>query len=388
MVTRVFCRCCGKENVLEPEKEREADFERLLHDRVDKMLCHYCGTRMATNAELLFNLSIAVFTLPSGSQKCGQCAWVSLPVASYCFKCGNPFSFVATNNEQFRSSASQNNKPSRVGDVLLGRYVVVQQNQGCFSTDYIVFDRQQQKLSRIKTVHRPALIDRFLQTAQLWLNIPFHKNVIAAYSLEELDHRSHLFLEYVNGQDLRRLMTGETKLDIPKILEITIQICEGMEHLGTMGLAHRDLKPENIIVGDDGIVRIGDLKIIRVVTDQNVSDNSRGEICGTPPYMSPEQWEGSASTDNRSDIYSFGVLLFEMVCGSRPFAGAKFADFYKGHKGEIPVEPITLRSECPRALNDLIVKCLQKKPEDRYQSFGAIKMDLVKIKETACLTSL
>jgi serine/threonine protein kinase len=373
MATKVFCRTCGNENLLEPQ-ERNADFDRILHDKADKLLCQYCYLRMTTNVELLINLGIADITLRHGTIKCSRCKWTSFTLASFCFKCGNPFTQLSP-EETYQSFQSFSKYAiQKVGDNFLGRFHVRSIYQKGLSTDYIVFDREEGKLLRIKISHNINFIDRI---ADIWLNIPPHKNIVKAYSKKIVNDISHLFLEYVAGTDLGRVMRENESIEISKVLEIAIQICEGMEHLWSIGIVHRDLKPDNIIVGDDGIVRINDLEIAELVSEHEASTRNSLGVCGTPSYMSPEQFGGTTNIDNRSDIYSFGITLYEMICGIRPF---EYISFSHWNRTSPVQEPKTLKPSCPGALSNLIVKCLEKKPENRYQSFGELKEELYKIK--------
>ncbi|MFH0925360.1 MAG: protein kinase [bacterium] len=270
------------------------------------------------------------------------------------------------------------------GKLLLNRYKILQLiSENGLTFNYLAYDQQENMKIRVSSpgTDNDDCMRIFKRSAKLWLKIPGHKNLVRAISLQEINGLPLLFLEQIEGKDLSHLLK-EKKLGVLQALDIAVQICEGMEHLWkTMRLIHRDLKPGNIIVGDDGIVRIADFELIKVVEDQGISDKNKDGICGTPLYMSPEQCKGDMRIDTRSDIYSFGIVLFEMICGRRPFDVSYSPPLLLfQHQTETPPAPVSLRGDCPRLLNDLILKCLEKKPEDRYQDFGEIKEKLIEIK--------
>lgn len=381
--TKVFCRHCGKENILEPDIKEGVNFEHAFYERCKKMLCCYCGSLMVVNVELLINLGIAETTLPQGAQICGRCKWISLPLASYCFKCGNPFTVIKEGPAPSKISDQFSMKLDsilKVGETVLGRYHIIEAVQKHLSIDYIVFDRKERQLSRIKTIngsYSMKNLEGFLRFSDMWLNIPSHENVLKAYSIEKIGEKPHLFLEYVKGKDLRKIIEEERRLEVSRTIEVAIQICEGMKHLHNLGLVHRDLKPENIIIGDDGIVKITDFETMKVVTNCKMSRRrtrkkaSDKNICGTPSHMSPEQFDGYAG--NRSDIYSFGIVLYQMVTGNLTFIGRTVQEYEKFHKHEMDAltsSPFTT----------IILKCLEKRPKKRYQDFGELKIELQKIK--------
>jgi serine/threonine-protein kinase len=339
---------------------------------------------MMTNVELLINLGIAKITLPQGSAKCGRCGWISLPAAHHCFKCGNPFTVVKEEHlpskisDEFNVSINWGNM-LKIGNVMLERYLILNVTHKHLSTDCIAFDRKEKRLVRIKTtIYSTDSTEGFRKFADIWLNIPSHKNILKATSMEKINNKPCLFLEYIEGKDLGAVIEEE-KLDMSKTLGIAIQICEGMRHLSHVGLVHRDLKPENIIMGADGAIKISDFEIARSSARRKVKgkrspdERSNKDICGTPAYMAPEQFDGYA--DKRSDIYSFGIILYQMVAGKLPFSGKTALEYEKAHR----YEPVVIAPSIPPPLASIILKCLEKIPEKRYQDFGKIKAELQKL---------
>jgi len=169
----------------------------------------------------------------------------------------------------------------------------------------------------------------------------------------------------VPGQDLRGLIRQSKQLTIGTAVAIAKEVCQGLAEAHRLGVVHRDLKPSNIIIDKDGNVRIMDFGIARSIHAKSIT--GEGVIIGTPEYMSPEQVEGK-EVDQRSDIYSLGIVLYEMVTGRVPFEGdTPFAIGFK-HKSEMPKDPRALNSQTPADLNLLILKCLEKDRLKRYQT--------------------
>jgi serine/threonine-protein kinase len=145
-----------------------------------------------------------------------------------------------------------------------------------------------------------------------------HRNVCRMFDLNESEGTYYITMEYVSGEDLKSFIRRSGKLDIPKAISIAKEVCEGLAEAHRLGVVHRDLKPSNIMIDKDGESRIMDFGIARSLRTKGVT--GEGIIIGTPEYMSPEQAEAK-EVDNRSDIYSFGVILYEMVTGQLPFEG-------------------------------------------------------------------
>jgi predicted ATPase len=184
------------------------------------------------------------------------------------------------------------------------------------------------------------------------------------YAVEEDGGRAFLAMEYVTGSDLRtRLHSSET--DLKRVFDVTTQIASGLASAHEAGVIHRDIKPENIHLGDDGRVRIMDFGLARI--QMNMTGSKTGPLRGTAPYMSPEQIQNQP-VDHRSDIFSLGVLLYELVTGQRPFTGDYEPAVLYSIIFADPADPQELNPQCPPALADLINRCLAKDPAARVAS--------------------
>jgi len=183
-------------------------------------------------------------------------------------------------------------------------------------------------------------------------------------------------MEYVRGEDLRQLIRKVGRLSPGQAIGIARQVCAGLEEAHKLGVVHRDLKPQNIMLDDDGNARIMDFGIARSLTGKSIT--GAGAFIGTPEYMSPEQVEGK-DVDERSDIYSLGVILYEMVTGHRPFDGETALSIAHKQKYEAPEDPRKITPQIPEGLARTILKCLAKDKAARYESARALDADLAAV---------
>ncbi len=193
------------------------------------------------------------------------------------------------------------------------------------------------------------------------------------FDLNEEKGIHYITMEYVPGEDLRSMVRMSGQLGIGTAVNIAKQICEGLTEAHKIGVVHRDLKPQNVMIDRSGIARIMDFGIARSVGGKAIT--AAGVMVGTPEYMSPEQVEGK-EIDQRSDIYSLGVILYEMVTGRVPFEGDTPFTIGVKHKSETPQDPRELNSHIPDDLSGLILKCMEKEKENRYQSAGEVRAEL------------
>jgi serine/threonine-protein kinase len=180
-------------------------------------------------------------------------------------------------------------------------------------------------------------------------------------------------MEYVPGQDLKGLIKQTGRLAIGTTISIAKQVCEGLAEAHGLGVIHRDLKSQNVMIDKGGKARIMDFGIARSLTAKSIT--RAGAMIGTPEYMSPEQTEAE-ELDQRSDIYSLGVILYEMVTGQLPFEGDTALSVAMKHKAETPTDPRELNPQIPGDLGQLILKCLEKDKENRYQDAGELISEL------------
>lgn len=212
-----------------------------------------------------------------------------------------------------------------------------------------------------------ALKRRFQQEAMAAGRLN-HRSIVAVHDVGEIDRTPYIVMEHVHGRTLAEILAAEGPLRPDAAARLVIQLCEGLEYAHRRGIVHRDIKPGNILIGDDGVAKLTDFGIARIVgTDQTQS----GAMLGTPAYMSPEQVRGLAA-DARSDVFALGVVLHEALTGAAPFRGDDLAAvlYQIAH-----VDPPSLRERAPGvppALTAVVSRALAKAPETRYPTARAL----------------
>ena len=262
----------------------------------------------------------------------------------------------------------------RPGAVFDGRYEIKEIiGAGGMGVVYRAFDRELQEPVAIKTLRSEALagggvaLDRFKQEIKLARRIA-HRNVVRTYDLGEQNGMYYLTMEYVEGTSLKQLITARGKLPIAVALTVGKQLCRALEVAHAEGVIHRDIKPQNIVVEPSGFIKVMDFGIARLVNlPKGKGLTEAGMSIGTPDYMSPEQLSG-AELDQRSDLYSAGIVLFECVTGGVPFEADTPWTLIAKHLEEEPPNPRSLNSEVPESLATVILKAMAKRPADRYAS--------------------
>jgi serine/threonine protein kinase/Tol biopolymer transport system component len=230
---------------------------------------------------------------------------------------------------------------------------------------------------------------RFVQEAQAASKLN-HPHIVTIHEIGSSDGIDFIVMEYVPGQTFDHLIP-KNGMPVREVLRLAIPIADALAAAHARGIVHRDIKPANVVVTPEGVVKVLDFglaKLVAVVTDENgelttATEGPRtlpGAITGTPAYMSPEQATGGKA-DARSDIFAFGVVLYEMVTGRRPFAGKSAAETRAAVVKNVPTAPRELVPEIPEALERLILRCLRKEPDRRFQHMVDVKVELQELKE-------
>jgi serine/threonine protein kinase/tetratricopeptide (TPR) repeat protein len=274
------------------------------------------------------------------------------------------------------------------GRVFGGRYEVIEElGEGGMGIVYKVFDRKVEDKVALKVL-APEIagdektIERFRNELKLARKVS-HRNVCRMYDLSEEEKTPFITMEFVPGENLKSLIKRIGQLSKTKTLSIAKQVCEGLSEAHRLGVVHRDLKPQNIMVDSDGNARIMDFGIARTIRTKSITET--GMIIGTPEYMSPEQVEG-VGVDHRSDLYSLGVILFEMLTGKVPFQGETPLSVILKHKTEQPPDPREVDGQIPVEISRMILKCLEKDKNNRYPTADALLADLVEVEKSLTTT--
>jgi tetratricopeptide (TPR) repeat protein len=277
--------------------------------------------------------------------------------------------------------ANQQGQPTRLTDgaqVINNRYAVIREiGRGGMGVVYEAMDRTLERKVALKFLP-PAFMPESREVKQLMqearaaarLN---HPNIVTVYDMDTDRDSGALFIvmEYVDGVNLKEIIDSSHHLPFPVIDLITGQLCDGLGYAHQRNVVHRDIKSANLIWTDDKLVKIADFGLAKIVAEAMLSST---KSLGSPVYMSPEQVLGSA-VDQRSDIYSMGISIFEMVSGKVPF---EKGDVGYHQVNTVPPPVSQIRTETPDYLSAAIAKCLQKKPEDRFQNTAELKSALSK----------
>jgi len=277
------------------------------------------------------------------------------------------------------------------GQVFDGRYRIEHKlGEGGMGAVYKATQLSTEKTVAIKVVsdrltENPATVRRFQREVRLQTKLS-HPNIVMVIDFSKSPTGQYYFvMEYVEGQSLRNMILNEGKMSLRNFRTLAPQICDGLEYAHHKGIIHRDLKGDNIIiatVGHQKVVKILDFGLAKAIQyDETTSAGSeltlQGRVLGTPAYMSPEQAKGETDKiDYRTDIYSLGVIFYQMLSGQLPFRSDTPWGFMHKHIAESPPPLITDNSYIPEKLNSIIMKCLEKNQENRFSSALEIKLQL------------
>jgi len=270
------------------------------------------------------------------------------------------------------------------GTLFAGRYQIVEElGGGGMGKVYRAHDTKVGEEIAIKLIKpeiaaEKATIERFKNELKIARKI-VHKNVGRVYDLNEERGTFYFTMEYVRGEDLKAFIRSSGQMAVGTTLRVARQVAEGLAEAHELGIVHRDLKPSNIMIDRHGNARIMDFGIARLTGAKGMTGGN--VMIGTPEYMSPEQVEGKEAGP-ASDIYSLGTVLFEMLTGRLPFEGETALSVAVKQKTEAPPDPRTLNPQIPEDLKRIILKCLEKSKEKRYQSAAGFLADLAGVENS------
>jgi serine/threonine protein kinase len=212
----------------------------------------------------------------------------------------------------------------------------------------------------------PSFAERFLREARAMARLA-HPNIVAVHDFGESDGLCWLLMDFVDGVNLREALRAGG-LPPEKALAVVPQLCNALQYAHDEGVVHRDIKPENVLLDRQGRVKIADFGLAKLGGPQDVTLTGERQVFGTPHYMAPEQMESACDVDHRADIYSLGVVAYELFTGRVPFEGHTVVEILVKHTKAEPEPPRKLAPSLPQQLEELLLSLLAKSPDKRPQT--------------------
>ncbi|AEJ43195.1 Stk1 family PASTA domain-containing Ser/Thr kinase [Alicyclobacillus acidocaldarius] len=263
---------------------------------------------------------------------------------------------------------------------LGGRYRLEQKiGEGGMAEVYRAIDTLLDRTVAVKMLRSQYAVDeefvrRFRQEAQAAARLS-HPNIVNVYDVGVEDGQQYIVMEYVDGPTLKDVIVERAPLPVEEVIRISKQICSALQHAHELHVVHRDIKPHNILLTKSGQVKVADFGIARAATGHTIAHRQATTVLGSVHYFSPEQARGGP-TDAKSDIYSLGVVMYEMLTGKLPFEGDSPVSVALKHLREPFVEPRQLNKDIPQSVENIVLRCLVKEPEGRYPNMAAVMADL------------
>ncbi len=271
---------------------------------------------------------------------------------------------------------------------ILGRYKLERElGRGAMGTVYLGKDPKINRVVAIKTLDLSAefeesdieqVKERFFREAETAGRLN-HPNIVTIYDAGEEHDLAYIAMEFLKGEDLTKKLAAKKMLPVRWVLQVAIQVADALDYAHKLGVVHRDIKPANIMYNDnDNSIKVTDFGIARIT---DTSKTKTGVVLGTPSYMSPEQFSGKR-VDGRSDLFSLGVTLFELLTGKQPFGGESLAELMYQITNKKHPNILKLRNDLPVCIKTIIDSALSKEPEDRFQSGEQFAQSLRRCKAT------
>ena len=272
-----------------------------------------------------------------------------------------------------------------VGETIAGRYDVEELvGHGGMSSVYRAHDRLLERHVALKILHAQytgddEFVERFKREARSVAQLS-HPNIVTVIDRGEDAGRQFIVFEYIDGENLKELVVRRGRLSVTDAVELGLQIARALAFAHGQGLVHRDVKPQNVLLNGDGRAKVTDFGIARSLDVEGVTQ--AGTVLGTSDYIAPEQASGQP-VDAQTDVYSLGVVLYELLSGDVPFAGDNFVAVAMKHVNEVAPSLLEVRADVPRRVANAIDRALEKDPERRFPSMDAFAAEL-----ESCLAEL
>ena len=267
-----------------------------------------------------------------------------------------------------------------IDTIFDGRYRILRKlGTGGMANVYLAEDQELGRNVAIKILDErhasdESFVERFRREAKNAAGLS-HPNIVSIYDRGEAEGTYYIAMEYLDGRSLKELIVGRGPAPVPVAIDYARQILSALRFAHRNGIVHRDIKPHNVLVDGDGRLKVTDFGIARAGASEMTE---AGSIIGTAQYLSPEQAKGTP-VDHRSDIYSVGVVLYELLTGKVPFSGDTAVEIAMRHLSAVPEPPSALRPDLPHELDMVVLRALAKDPEDRYQSAEEMDAELERV---------
>ena len=262
-------------------------------------------------------------------------------------------------------------------NTVLGKYRIIREIARSNDIVYEALDPAMARRVAVKELQIPPhlagaqkreRIERFYREAKAAGTLS-HRNIVTIFDVGQENDRHFLVMEYLEGQSLRDILQMQGALPLKETVEITLQLCDALAYAHSRGVVHRDIKPDNVHILPGGVIKLTDFGIARITAEPSIT--SQGQVFGTPSYMSPEQ-VASHTVDHRTDLFSLGITLYEMLTGRKPFIGDSVITITYNIMNIQPTMPVGV----PAALQQILQRALAKDPSLRYQNAAQMAADL------------
>jgi tetratricopeptide (TPR) repeat protein/predicted Ser/Thr protein kinase len=320
--------------------------------------------------------------------RCPVCSSENQDTQHFCGECGTPLPASGRRAEAAPGPEADETVLLPTAELLPGtlfshRYQIIEElGVGGMGRVYRALDKKLDEEIALKLIRQDVasdrrILERFSSELKLARQV-VHRNVARMFDLNEEGHVPYITMEYVRGENLKRLVRKVGRLAPGQAIPIAGQICSGLVEAHRLGIVHRDLKPQNIMIDEDGRAKILDFGLARSL-EGRIAD-FRASRSGTPAYVSPEQVTGR-TVDARSDLYSLGVLLYEMLTGRTPFQAESVEELIDKHVHATPPDPRQIHPGISPELSGVVMRLLAKDPADRYQSAAELEKALAELGE-------